>query len=498
MRTGRPSRLIGRPGGAGVLAALLLASCSALPELDWNPLIRIEHTPDGAVEIEALGPLVDIRDGPEGLSHALRPLYQHKANFGRPVTDFLAPFGRRFVTEDGSRWRFWPLIWSGETRDSPEGAEWDAVFFPVIFAGNGPKDGDGYFALWPLGGRMRNLFGVDTFDFFLWPFFMRTELSVKEQSTSWTVLLGGGWTTGGPRDGSWRALPFYRHRLVRHVDGTLRTDQHSVLWPFFTWGLDNGDTADPSQRWSFWPFVGHEAGQTWSRTTVLWPFFRFNSETEEAGGDYLYDLPWPLVRFRKDDERKVTRFWPFYSRQVTENVDSLWSMILFWHRETRGRTPDEGWPPRDYERSDTYLVPFWHSSRRTVSGREGADTQLQVWPLFHRDAEVRGRRDSAFFSFVPTRNYEFLRPADELYSFLWTVWRHRSDGTRHETRLLFDTVLWRTSPEGLRISVPFLYSRRPEGRGRSRHQVLWGLFGAATDADGLDALSLAGWTLWRR
>ena len=41
-----------------------------------------------------------------------------------------------------------------------------------------------------------------------------------------------------------------------------------------------------------------------------------------------------------------------------------------------------------------------------------------------------------------------LKPADELYSFLWTLWRHQSDGVSHETRLLFDTVMWRTGPEG--------------------------------------------------
>ena len=99
---------------------------------------------------------------------------------------------------------------------------------------------------------------------------------------------------------------------------------------------------------------------------------------------------------------------------------------------------------------------------------------------------------------MPTRNLEFLRPADELYSFLWTLWRYQSDGPRRETRLLFDTTLYRESPEGLRISVPFLYSQRPEANGLSQHQILWGLLGAGTDPDGLAEVSMAGWTLWRR
>ena len=472
--------------------------CRSLPEMDWNPLIRVEHTSDGAVEIEAIGPLVDIRDGPDGTSHAFRPLYQHKANYGLPVTDFLAPFGRRFVTEDGSRWRLWPLIWSGETNYSPEGTRWSGVFFPFIFAGNGPDEGDGYFAFWPIGGRMRNLFGLETYDFFLWPLFMRTRMEITEQSTSWTVLLLGGWTTGGPRDGSWRFLPFYRRRLVRHANGTLRTDLKTVLWPFFTWGLDHGDSRDPATRHSFWPLYGYEAGETWHRTTILWPFFRFNRETEEAGGRFLTDAPWPIYRNSRDEKREQFRIFPFYTHHKSRDLDSTMVLILFWHRKSTGRSPDEGYPPVDYKRTDTYLVPFWHNSSRTLEGREGEDTQYQLWPLFHSDSEVRGRRDAGFFSFVPVRNMEFMRPVEELYSFIWTLWRHRSDGTRHETRFLFDMVLYRESPEGVRISIPFLYSQRPEGLGAQRHQVLWGLLGTSIDGSGLKDVKLAGMTLWRR
>ncbi|MCB9897143.1 MAG: hypothetical protein H6825_03975 [Planctomycetes bacterium] len=481
------------------------AGCRALPELDWNPLVRIEHTADGGVEIEALGPIIDIRDGPEGLSHALRPLYQHKANFGLSVTDFLAPFGRHFVTRSGSRWRFWPLIYSGETRNSPVGEEWDGLFFPFIFAGNGPRDGDGYFAFWPLGGRIKNLFGIDTYDFFLWPFFSRTQMDITEHSDSWTVFLLGGWTSGGPRDGSWRFLPFYRHRLDRAPDGTLRTDQHTVLWPFFTWGLDHADTSDPSQRIAIWPLYSHEGADSWYRNTVLWPFFRFNRETDppvNEGGDFYYDLPWPFFhwsRERKSDEWAF-RVWPLYLRTVTPEIDStvyMWPLV--WWRKTHGRTQDEGYPPRSFERSDLHVIPFWHNSTRTVAERPGEDTQWQLWPLFHSDATAEGRRDMAFPSLVPVRHFEFMRPVEELYGPFWTLWRYRSDGAdQQETRLLLDMLLWRHETGGLRVSIPFLYAQRPLPDGGTARQVLWGLLGWRNDAAGLSAVSLLGLDLWAR
>ncbi|MGQ0552190.1 MAG: hypothetical protein ACT4PU_03125 [Planctomycetota bacterium] len=504
---------IAAPRLAGALAlALLLAGtggCAAvgsalraLPELDLNPLLRVEHAADGAVEAEALGPLVDLRSDALGLSHALRPLYQHKLGSAGTVTDILAPFGRRFTNSSGTKFRFWPLVWAGEMNDTPQGSHWAGVFFPFVLAGNGPAEDDGYFAFFPLAGRTRSVFGIDQFDFLLWPLFMRTELRVSEPSVSWTVLLGGGWTTGGPRDGSWRVLPFYRHRLWRDSDGELRTDQHTVLWPFFTWGLDYGDSAAPSQRFSFWPFVGWERSAAWTRLTILWPFFRIQRETLTEPGQepgFLYDLPWPFFRWQRGDGRTTFRIFPFYSRQTTPELDSTSFLFpLGWWRVDRGRTVPEGTASRAYERRDLYALPFLHDSRRVVEDRPGADTERQIWPLYHHDRGPDGWQDRGLLSLVPGRNIEFLKPVDELWSFAWSLWRQRSDGVTQETRLLFDLILWRTGPQGTRISVPLLYSQRPEARGVARHQVLWGLFGWRRDAQGLAALDVLGFSPWSR
>jgi hypothetical protein len=478
-------------------AALLCAlfGCSALPELDWNPLLRVEHRPDGAVELEAVGPLVDLRWGPEGFSHALRPLYQHKAAGRTSVTDFLAPLGRVFTNDSGTKFRFWPLVWAGEMDDTPGREHWAGVFFPFVLAGNGQGEDDGYFALFPLAGRTRDLFGIDQFDFIVWPLFMRTQMNVTEPSTSYTVLLFGGWTEGGPRDGSWRLLPFYRHRLVRDPEGTLRTDQRTVLWPFFTWGPDHMDGEAPSMRWSFWPIASYESADTWFRSSYLWPFFRFHrgeAPDLEGGEEFLYDFPWPFLRWQRSAERTTERAWPIYSHQTTPEVDStsfVWP--LGWWRETSGLATDEGaGTPVPSQRRDLYVIPFVHDSVRTLEGRDGEDTEFQ--------RSAQGRRHRATLSLVPARNWEFLRPADELYSFLWTLWRHRSDGVRDETRILFDTTFWRSGPEGTRVSVPFFYSRRPQPDGRSRHETLWGLLHAESDAEGLSSLGALGLDAWSR
>src|SRR5262249_4513275 len=149
-------------------------------------------------------------------------------------------------------------------------------------------------------------------------------------------------TSGGPRDGSWRLLPFYRHRLWHDTDGTPRTDQRTVLWPFFTWGQDHLDTDDPSTRHAVWPLFSWESNDHWMRSTWLWPFFRVNRSRQpsvEDGGEFLYDLPWPIYRDARSKTGSTFRIFPLYSHQVSPEVDSTAFLIpLGWWRKTEGRT----------------------------------------------------------------------------------------------------------------------------------------------------------------
>jgi len=483
------------------LLLLSLIGCGALPrslpELDLNPLVRIEHRPDGAVELEALGPLVDLRLGPEGVSHAVRPLYQHRAGAQGSVTDWLAPLGRTVRRPERTHSRLWPLVWSAERREGPDGPEWDAVLFPLVFAGSGAGPDDTYLAVFPLAGRIRGLFGLESFDFLLWPLFMRTRMDVTEPSTSWTVLLLGGWTSGGPRDGSWRLLPFYRRRLRRNAEGELVTDQRSVLWPLFTWGDDRLDEDAPSERVAFWPFFASETSADWRRLTVLWPFFRYNRSLR--GDDHLIDAPWPILRSSRDGAHEVFRLFPLYSRR--EHPDLLsraWLIPFVWARDAveRERTAEGG--SARVHRSDRWAIPFWYRGTRRVEGREGESERWQAWPLVHGEAHADGRADHGVPSLLPARHLDVLSPFEQLFGFLWNGWRRRSDGVTSEHRLLFETILVREGPEGLRVSTPFVYARRPEAGGLARHQWLWGLVTARTDARGLSRLTLCGWDAWAR
>lgn len=498
----------GRLVVAGLLAATL-AGCASwgahLPELDLNPLVRVERTPDGGADVELLGPFVDMHLGPDVSLHRVVPLFQHKhsAPDARAVTDILPPLGCIIDSGGETYARFWPLLWEGNWRDGPDGRESDLLIFPFTFYGSGEGPKDDYLAVFPLAGRTRGLFGVDQFDFALWPLFMRSTMNVSEPSTSTSLLFLFGWTEGGPRDGSWRAYPFYGKQLWTNPDGTERLRRHTVLWPFFHFGDEALDTGAPAETWGAWPFYSQAVARSWERRTILWPFVRLNRETNEdgttkEGGDYLYDVPWPLHRRWQDgDERGIAGLWTY--RDVDRPDSHTTQVLLYWDRWSRQPTAELGLPARTLELRDTDVFPFFHTSTRAIDGRDGLDTNGQLWPFWHRSTRVDGDTlDRGLLSVVPLRHTTIFRGADDVVSPLFTLWRNRVGDAGDEQRGLFDLLLWRRSEAGLRVSTPLLYARRPEGPDLARHQLLWGLTTWRTDEGGLVSWSLMGLDLWTR
>lgn len=484
--------------------ALATAGClSTGQEYDFNPIYRSQvRDRDGSYETDSIIPFLYSRESADYYEWGLRPLwiYRHDESRSHKQLDFLLFLGRYLADEHGMRFRIWPLYWY-EKYYQQEGEDVDWTLFPLLWGGHS-HDGDSYFAFFPLAGRIRNFISFDTFDFFLWPLYMRTRKSVTEESTTTSILILFSWTKGSVRDRSFQMLPFYMRRLW---EGKYR--KYSVLWPFFHYQENNLDTKHPASLYGFWPLFTYEHSDIHYRLGLIGPVLflgpliqaasetpdKWNNEPNLEGRSYyIYDLPWPLIHIEKS--RAFDLFWifPLYSHLQEEGFDSKAFLIpLFWRRKE--------WNDR-YARKDFYIVPFVHHMSKAYTEAysmeeygipSATDAYLQVWPLFHRGRGADGSLEFSILSLLPLRT---LRIFEDIERALWpfyNLYRYQRDvwGASRHTALfgLFSTY---SDAYESRVSLPLLYNGRSSSLEGWEHNFLLNLFSIGGDGEGLKKLRI--------
>lgn len=485
------------------VAVLCLAGCTApIPDWDLSPLERTaRHDSRNESETEAVIPFLHWRTSPLMDEWAFRPLigYRNDKEEGLASVDFLPPFGRWFSRDKRTQFRFWPLfIYNRRARDqtidlpgySTEEIDW--MLFPLLFGGRSPQ-GENYFAFFPLGGRIRNFFTYDTFDFFLWPAYQRVTKTVTDRRASTSIFWLFGWTEGGPRDGSFHFLPFFMKSIW---EGKYR--KYSVLWPFFHYQENQLHTGHPSRAYGFWPLFHIENGHNYFRhgfigpVIFLGPLIQCAREVPErwegrpnvdGKSYYLYDLPWPIVHAEKTRSHEKFRIFPFYSHYQEPGFDSKVFLIPFiWFRNSRNS---------EYKKSDFFFIPLCTRIHKTYCDGRGSDSYFQLWPLFHREALADGGRDFSLISPMPSRLAKPLEAVERLFWPFWNIYRYRRDdsgGTRHDA--LFTLISACSDEEATRFSFPLLYSYRNVRSEGWRHNFIWGALSLEGDDSGLKTLKI--------
>lgn len=479
-----------------LLLVLLAPGCISTGwDVDMNPFYRSEpHREAGVTDTDALIPFLFAQESADIRTSGLRPLWvsERDESRSRSECDFIPPLGRYVSDEEGTRLRFWPLYWYEKTYHSGAGEDVDWILFPILFGGHS-HDGENYFAVFPLGGHIRDFLGFEHFIFVLWPIYQQTTVAKSEgkESTSHMFLLLFGWTEGGNRDGSFQILPFYMRRVW---EGKYR--KYSVLWPFFHYQRNRLDTKHPSTLHSFWPLYSYESSGIHYQLGMigpvlfLGPLIQMARETpekwegepnEEGNSFYLYDLPWPLIRFEKKREFKRTRVIPFYASFNEPGFESSAYLIpFFWLRKEWNEA---------YEKRDFFFVPFYHQSRKVYKAGEGEDSYVHLWPLFHSTSNADGSRDFSTLSLLPLRVQKYVSALDKVLWPFWNLYRYRRDAagaSRHHA--LFSLFSVYHDPYETRVSIPLLYSGRFFHDEEWLHRFLWGVFSVGGDAQGLKRL----------
>ncbi len=310
---------------------------------------------------------------------------------------------------------------------------------------HGRDDGEDYWGLFPIWGRMPHAFLVE--------------------------------------DVRWRFFPFW---LSYRTGGSRAVRRDYYLWPFFSLKYDPDRT-----RWALWPLYGTKSEPGFDARFVLWPFWN----------DYTFHAPrhngaawmlWPLCeRIDTDTEqgfgllpplfRRSTTVdgatllrcpWPLFER-YTDAKESTWKFWRFWGMTHRGSRA--GWwfcypivasQRQHTEHLYTRIFRFWpfyvHEERHgyEVDGSSRLRTlHFRIWPFFASDYdEISGMRRRSFVLF-PIRDVPAIeRNWAPFWTFYTATQAPGSEEVLHE--LFWGLIWWRTRP-GLYPETHTVQEERP-------------------------------------
>jgi hypothetical protein len=328
--------------------------------------------------------------------------------------------------------------------------------FPFVFSKRTPRIEDSYFALWPLGGTLKNRFWRDRISFAAWPLYVRT---VKEDQVRTHFPYPFLRVQHGPRSSGFGVWPVYGH-FQREQDYS-----HTwALWPLFYHYRDKLDQEQPYARFGALPFYHRETAPGLRSETFAWPFFGY---TREAAPRPLYSENryfWPLLVQGRGEERHVNRWMPLFTHERKRTYEKRWYLWPLLKTETFH-------PPGPERRRASLLYFIYRDERQLLAASQARLTF--IWPLigYWHDGHDRTQLQvlDPLSVFFPSN-----QKVKENWTPLFALYRFDARGGNSRHSLLWDLLVWEKDPAG---ADAFYLGPLFEWEQDSHWQVLKGLFG---------------------
>lgn len=327
-------------------------------------------------EVRQAGPFwEEVRTADGARRESWRPLLHTRVESpeqGASLSEWFWPIYSCSRRESQTAWRF--LVFSGMDKDSEDvsSVQSRTWLFPFWFSGTS-KGGDGYAALFPVGGTIREMY-YDKISFALFPAWVAWE---RNGNRTWSVLWPVFQRAKGPKRDALRIFPLWgRSRFDGHYEASF------VLWPLWTQARHEG--LNPGSEWMLWPLVGRADRANESAWYFLPPFF---SHARGRGKTPLYRktwAPWPLVLVKDDKDGRVRRFLPFWSSRRSADGKAA-ARTVAWPFWSDRKIDTDGWRMREWT-----FFPIYHGSvtERADPAAEGGysleERYARVWPLWSR------------------------------------------------------------------------------------------------------------------
>lgn len=421
---------------------------------DWGPFYARWTDVQGHDRSKSFGPVVESIHTPEGWDfNAIRPLYATWNHEGDAVRrrEFLWPVARSSRRKDAHSWRFLLVYGVNWDVNDPESRNrfWALPFW---FHGR-DAEGEPYFALFPIGGTIREFLLWDQIDFVLFPVWVRSQVKEIEANTYLWPLIS---RTEGPGVSRGRFFPFYGYN---EREGLGR--KSFVLWPFWT-SVRYEIPGHEGSGWILFPVTGHlklESQESW---WILPPLFRYHIGEEK---NRLLG-PWPFVQVSSGEVDKFY-LWPVYGTKTigsTQRDFFVWP--LGWHERVAGAETNT---------RRVQLVPFFRDFQETeMQSGETVSRYTKVWPLYsHTYREEGPVRRTVFPDLNPFRE----GPVERNWAPFWHLYTREQVGDAVDTEVLWG--FYRSVKRGDDIRHRSLFPLVSWGRGEDKREVslLKGLLG---------------------
>ena len=408
-----------------------------------------------------------------GENTVYRPFYMNMDYKEGSFQASLMPFiFTRYKDDKYDRVRaFLGLYASDDYTHADKKEDYDSGFFPLYLYGNGEREKDKYFFLYPFGGTFKGKLGHDEISPYLFPGFLLfvfyppsglftwqalawgllslvpvyTEYNFKDyhaQAWFWPFIQRG---KSDKRD-DFRFLPFYAHNSK---EGWYDNYSYLLLINYRKTFFRN----DVRYTFFFFPFYGRkwsDSGDV-SATTILWPFFSWGYNKKR--GETQYNLPWPLVQIMDSKKPEIRKriFFPFYGRYSYNNYESFFVTPLYF----RIKKETEFF-------SSAYYYNFiicWYFKREYKAEHDyygNSWRYFKLWPIVQTEWNDKGLFAINVLSLLPFRD---TGGYEKLYQPFWTLFEYRRspEGDKH-LGILFRTYYQVWNDDYFKMKIPFIVS----------------------------------------
>ena len=453
------------------LILLPIQSSTIAKTINLGPLFYMEEDEEtGEKKIDALGPFISYKKEQQESGYGLRPLFYKYNNYekDRSAFDFLYPISTYRTFEGDTKFQALMYIFYYKSDLRENGfREREYTLFPLIFARHAEEKERSFFAVFPLYGNMKNKYGKDEINFFLFPLFLQTK-NYGDTNTNllWPFLgvYSGEGVTGG------RLWPLFGFKNK----GNSYKDRFA-LWPIYSQRERDFYGARVSS-FAILPLYYSMDMPGRTQRTYLWPFINVIENTNR--NFRRWDAPWPFITFSRGDVT-TNRIFPLFSVKKEDDFESgyaIWPLYSWRTHELE-----------DYTIKRRAIAFFVYKDVQNIPTTErGRDSRaINFWPLFTYRRTPDGR---AYFNFISPLE-TFLQdnaPRERNWRPLWTIFRwDRDEEGNHVSSFLWNTFRTESTKKGVKVDlrpiIPVItYENTDE---RDKFHILGGLFGYSKDKE---------------